>query len=84
MPDHWVGWILDGLPFWAQLRKKVMKKFWVLWTYIANYSRLLEVEAESAEDARKRATDMFSHDFHRKANIYVFDHAPVFCLEQSQ
>lgn len=61
-----------------------MKKFWVLWTYIANYSSLLEVEAESPEDAIKRTTHMFSNDFHMKANVYVFDHPAILIQEKSR
>ena len=55
-----------------------MKKFWVLWTYVANYSNLIEVDAESAEDAAKRVTGFFSKDFSQKGSVYVFDKAPAF------
>ena len=53
-------------------------KFYVMWTYIGNYSPLSEVYADSAEDAVKMETRFFSDDFHKKANIYVFDKPPVF------
>ncbi len=55
-----------------------MRKFWVLWTYSANYSKLMEVEANSAEDAAKRMTWLYGDRFQSEANIYVFDKAPAF------
>lgn len=55
-----------------------MKKYWVLWTYIANYSSLIEVDAESGEDAADKVTGLFSKDFRKKASVYVFDRPPTF------
>ena len=55
-----------------------MKKFWVLWTYSANYSRVFELSASSPEEAAKAATCIYSDDFHKKATVYVFDRPPVF------
>lgn len=53
------------------------RKYYVLWTYIANYSSVLEVEATSPSQALDVATGFFSKDFHAKASVYVFDHEPV-------
>lgn len=55
-----------------------LKKYWVLWTYVANYSKLIEVEAESGQDAADKATGLFSKDFQKKGNVYVFDREPAF------
>lgn len=55
-----------------------LRKFWVIWTYSANYSGLLEVDAESASDAADKMTGLFSKDFQKKGVVYVFDHAPAF------
>ena len=60
-----------------------MKKFWVLWTYSANYSSLMEIEASSAKEASERATGFFSTDFHKRGNIYVFDKAPAYKIVNS-
>jgi hypothetical protein len=54
------------------------KKYWVLWTYVANYSSLVEVDAESGEDAADKVTGFFSKDFQQKASVYVFDREPSF------
>lgn len=54
------------------------KKYWALWTYVANYSNLIEVDAESAEDAADKVTGLFSKDFQQKASVYVFDRAPAY------
>jgi hypothetical protein len=55
-----------------------MKKFWVLWTYSANYSELKEVDAFDPDHALNLTTGFFSKDFHKKATVYVFDRPPVF------
>ncbi len=54
-----------------------MKSYWVMWTYIANYSKPIHVRAETAEDAIDQACGFFSADFKKKASIYVFDREPV-------
>jgi hypothetical protein len=56
------------------------KKYYVLWTYIANFSSVIEVEAETSEAAVKIATYGFSDDFHKKARIYVWDTPPVLTM----
>lgn len=53
-----------------------MKTFYVLWTYIANYSRLLPIKADTAEDALKESVGYFGPEFHKKATVYVFDSPP--------
>jgi hypothetical protein len=56
-----------------------MTKFWILWTYIANYSeRPIPVEAKNAREAARLGTCYFSDDFQKKATVYVFDREPVF------
>lgn len=54
-----------------------MKQFYVLWTYIANFSRLIPVKAEDAESARKETCGYFSDDFKKKATVFVFDTPPT-------
>lgn len=55
-----------------------MKTYWVMWTYIANYSeRPIKVTAESPEHAIKLTTGYYSDDFKKKASVYVFDREPV-------
>ena len=52
--------------------------FWLLWTYIANYSdKPFRVEAESPEDACRQLYGIYSDDFAAKATVYVFEHEPV-------
>lgn len=53
------------------------RTFWVLWTYVANYSHLIEVRAPTADDAARRATAGYSADFRKRATVYVFEHPPV-------
>jgi hypothetical protein len=55
-----------------------MKTFYVIWTYIGNYSEVKPVEAKTADDAADKATSFFSKDFQKKGTVYVFDHAPTF------
>ena len=47
-------------------------------TDIGDYAPLSKFYADSAEEAVKMETRFFSDDFHKKANIYVFDKPPVF------
>ncbi len=54
-----------------------MKEFYVLWTYAANYSKLMLVKAETAEDALKYATFLYGKDFHAKATVMVFSEPPT-------
>jgi hypothetical protein len=61
-----------------------MKTFYVLWTYQANYSGLLEVPAESAEKACKQVLNFWAPDFAKKACVYVFDTKPAFVHNQKQ
>ena len=55
-----------------------MKTFYVIWTYLANYSEVRPVQAGSSEEAADAATSFFSKDFQQKGTVYVFDHPPVF------
>jgi len=62
-----------------------MKTYWVLWTYIANYSRLMCVEeAKSPEEAIQRTTGYFGADFQQKATVYVFDHKPALVVVKGE
>lgn len=54
-----------------------MKQFYVLWTYIANFSRLIPVKAENAERALMESCGYFSEDFRKKATVFVFDSPPT-------
>ena len=53
------------------------KKFYVLWTYAANYSSLMTVAAKDAEEARALTVGLYGPDFHKAACVYVFDTAPA-------
>ncbi len=53
------------------------KQFYVLWTYIANYSRLIPIKAETPEIAREESCGYFSDDFKKKATVFVFDTPPT-------
>lgn len=56
-----------------------MKKYWILWTYIANHSeKPFEVKANSAREASELLLECYSEDFRKKAKLYVFDREPVF------
>lgn len=54
-----------------------MKTFYVLWTYMANYSNLREVQAESAEEALNQTVVYMSDHFKKHGKVYVFDKPPV-------
>lgn len=54
-----------------------MKKWFVIWTYIANYGKMW-VDAETAEQAAKKVVAGFSEDFAKRGKVYVFDKAPSF------
>jgi hypothetical protein len=56
-----------------------MKKYYILWTYVANFSsKITEIFAESPEGAAIQFSKIFSDDFNRKGTVYVFDTPPVF------
>lgn len=53
-------------------------RYFVMWTYLGNYSnKPTVVEASSPGDAAVQATAGFSDDFADKANVYVFTQPPV-------
>lgn len=54
-----------------------MKQFYVLWTYIANFSRLIPIKANDAKEAYMGSCGYFGDDFKKKATVYVFDTPPV-------
>ena len=59
-----------------------MRTFYVLWTYIANYSRLMKVSAKDATEAAESA--MFGPGFDEKATVYVFDVPPAMIVYKGQ
>jgi hypothetical protein len=55
-----------------------MKTFYYMWTYVANYSGLREIQAESAEDALQKILGFYPGDhFRSHGRIYVFGMPPV-------
>jgi len=54
-----------------------MNTYHVIWTYIANYSDVFKVKANSPEAAREIVYSWYSEDFRAKGKIYVFDTAPL-------
>jgi hypothetical protein len=62
------------------------KTYWVIWTYIANYSeQACPVAAFSPEDAAKVIIDSYGgEEFARKATVYVFDHKPVLVMRKGK
>jgi hypothetical protein len=54
-----------------------MRTFYVLWTFSANYSRLIPVAAETAEQAAKETCGYFREEFRQKATVFVFDAPPA-------
>lgn len=61
-----------------------MKTFYVLWTYVASYSRLMSVQAENAEEAAKLACGYFDENFHKKATVYVFNVPPAMIVHRGE
>ena len=55
-----------------------MKTYWIVWTYLGNYSKPLEIMADSPEAAAKVPLSFYSDDFRAKASIYVFEAPPVY------
>lgn len=54
-----------------------LKPYYVLWTYMANYSELICILTSSPEEAVKLTTGYFGEKFHEMGNSYVFDTKPV-------
>jgi hypothetical protein len=55
-----------------------MRTYYVIWTYAANYSKVMPIQAASAQQAAQAATSLFSDDFREKGSVYVFDTPPAF------
>lgn len=54
-----------------------MQKFYVSWTYSANYSKRPHVvDAATAEDAARTVAEWYSKDFQDRATIYVTSEEP--------
>jgi hypothetical protein len=49
-----------------------------MWTFVSNFSKLVKVRASSSEQAIDFAIFYNSKEFFEKANVFVFDKAPVF------
>lgn len=54
-----------------------MKTYYVLWTYIANFSTLMPVKANTAEEALAETCGYVHDDFKQKATVVVFEHPPA-------
>ena len=55
-----------------------MKKFWIMWTYVANFSeRPVRVSAKNPAEAIDIAFSSYSNDFQAKAKFFVFETEPV-------
>lgn len=61
-----------------------MKLWYVLWTYSANYSRLMKVQAATGEEAAQIVTTGFSADFRTRGSVFVFDHEPTYMLAKGR
>lgn len=59
-----------------------MKTYYVLWTFAANYSKLMEIPAESAEEAKNAVLWLWGKEFRDTCNMYVFDTPPVIKMER--
>ena len=57
--------------------RRILSKFWVMWTYLGNYGGPWVREASSAEVAGKMVVDEFSQDFAERGVVYVFDSEPT-------
>jgi hypothetical protein len=58
-----------------------MKKFYVMWTYIANFGGPYERWADTPQAAAESVRQGFSKDFRDKGTVYVFDAAPVLVVK---
>jgi hypothetical protein len=59
-----------------------LKKFWILWTFVANYSdKLIQVDALDADSACRIALGSYSPEL-TKATVYVFDTAPALVMRK--
>ncbi len=61
-----------------------MKKFYVMWTYVANYGGPWEREGKSAEDVGLSVVRGFSDDFAERCKVFVFESMPSFVYEGSK
>lgn len=58
-----------------------MKSYWLIWTYIGNYSeKPFHALAASAEAAASLLYEAFSDDFRAKGKVYVFEVPPVLTM----
>lgn len=59
-------------------KNKTNKTYWIIWTYIGNYSeRPVAIGAENAEAAARKLMGYYSKDFAEKATLYVYDTFPA-------
>ena len=52
-----------------------MTEYFVIWTYIANYGKMV-VHATNQHEAAEKVRAGFSDDFRKRGTIYVFDSPP--------
>ncbi len=58
-----------------------MRPYWLIWTYIANYSeKPFRVTAANPEAAAEVLYGAFSNEFRAKAKVYVFESEPVLTM----
>lgn len=60
-----------------------MKKFWILWTYVANYGQF-ECMAKDAKEAADKLYSCFSADFKARGTIYVFEGNPKLLIVENK
>jgi hypothetical protein len=60
-----------------------MKRYWILWTYIANYNSIpLTVTADSPMRAAEVVFEGFSEEFREKATLHIFDRPPAMTIRK--
>lgn len=56
-----------------------MQKFYIIWTYVANYGKL-EVKAKDKYMAAEQVYAFYGPHFREEATVYVFDHDPALVI----
>jgi hypothetical protein len=55
-----------------------MKDYYVIWTYVANYSSMMVVSAEDEVSACEKVYAVFGQDFRKRATVYVWSTPPAY------
>lgn len=61
-----------------------MNKYYLMWTYIANFGGPWERWANTPEEAVEHLRLGFSQDFRDKGTVYVFDTPPILTVKPSK